>query len=142
MLNSLHCVHMDFAADFYLKIQSILENSSELNLPHTFQGWKLAVDIYENHENIIFVAEVAGIKEDAMKIMVNPTTVHFSGYRGPTCQHSPGFYHRMEIPTGHFSRIFSLPLKVRAEKGQAKMADGMLYLILPKLDPTSYQARF
>lgn len=136
MLNPFHTVNIDLAADLFVKIQHLMEEGSDLKLPSSFSGWKLNVDVYENQENIVFVAEAAGIKQDSIKIVVDENTVRFTGYRGPTCWRTSGFYHRMEIPTGNFNRVFKLPMKVYPRQGQAKIVDGMLYLILPKQELT------
>ena len=132
MSNHLQAIVFDFTADFYIKIQHILDNSIDMKLPSTSRGWKIPVDVYENADNLVFVVDVAGVKRDALQLTINEASVQFVGYRGPTCWQTPGFYHRMEIPTGHFNRTFRLPLKIWPEKGRAKIVDGMLYLVLPK----------
>lgn len=132
MNNPLNAIQFDFSSNFYVKIQNLLDSGFDLKLPSTTHGWKIPVDVYENADNLVFVADVAGVKQDALKLVVNDSSVQFTGYRGPTCWKTPGFYHRMEIPTGHFNRSFHLPMKVWAERGQAKIVDGMLYLVLPK----------
>jgi HSP20 family molecular chaperone IbpA len=133
MPNHLHSpARADFSTDFYVKIQSLLESGINMELDCSCMGWKLAVDMVENQEQIIFIAEVAGVKPETIKLMVNENKVQFSGFRSPTCFQSQGFYHRMEIPTGHFYRTFNLPAKVCPQKGRAKIIDGMLYLVLPK----------
>jgi HSP20 family molecular chaperone IbpA len=122
----------DFSTDFYVKIQSLLDSGVNMELDCSCMGWKLAVDVVENQEQIIFIAEVAGVKPETIKLIVNENKVQFSGFRSPTCLQSQGFYHRMEIPTGHFCRTLNLPAQVCPQKGQAKITDGILYLILPK----------
>jgi HSP20 family molecular chaperone IbpA len=133
MPHHLHSItRADPGADFYVKIQSLLESGVNMELDCSCMGWKLAVDVVETREQIIFIAEVAGVKPETIKLMVNENKVQFSGFRGPTCFQSQGFYHRIEIPTGHFYRTLNLPAKVCPQKGQAKIINGMLYLILPK----------
>lgn len=134
MHNTLYTTTIDFSTDLYEKIQIMLDSGFDLKLPSNVHGWKIPVDVYENTENLVFVADVAGIKHNALTITVNETSVQLVGYRSPTCWQTPGFYHRMEIPTGHFNRSFRLPIKIWPDKGLAKIIDGMLYLILPKQD--------
>ena len=122
----------DFPDDILIKIHEYFQEGHEVVLPNVASGWRLAVDVYENQDNLVFVAEIAGVRHNDIKIIVTETTVHFTGHRGPTCSKSRGFYHRMEIPTGKFSRKFALPVMVYPNKGQAKVIDGMLYLLLPK----------
>ncbi|MDR1396268.1 MAG: Hsp20/alpha crystallin family protein [Desulfarculales bacterium] len=124
--------NFNYSSDFITKIEELFPESRPVGLSNTVSGWQLAVDVYENAANLVFVAEIAGIRHQDINITVTETSVNFSGHRNPTCSKSRGFYHRMEIPTGHFSRRFSLPVKVIPNQGLAKVVDGMLYLILPK----------
>jgi HSP20 family protein len=121
-----------FPSDFVIKIEELFAASQEVAFPNLFSGWHLAVDVYENPDSLIFVAEVAGIRRRDISVTVTERSVNFSGYRDPTCAKIQGFYHRMEIPTGQFSRKFSLPVSIDPGQGQAKVIDGMLYLLLPK----------
>jgi HSP20 family protein len=122
----------NFTDDFINKIEELFAESQEAAFPNLHSGWRLAVDVYEHTDSLLFVAEVAGIRRQDISVTVTERSVNFSGYRNPTCSKIQGFYHRMEIPTGHFCRKFSLPVNVEPDQGQAKVIDGMLYLLLPK----------
>jgi HSP20 family protein len=43
-------------------------------------------------------------------------------------------YHRRELPEGSFNRTVTLPLEVDAERVDARCADGILTLTLPKVE--------
>jgi HSP20 family protein len=43
-------------------------------------------------------------------------------------------FHRLERSYGQFSRSFTLPANVQTEKAEAKFADGVLTITLPKAE--------
>ena len=125
-------VIIDLSTETLIRIQQSLEESYRLGPMGEAGGWHLLVDVYETRTSLIFVAEVAGVRREDLKISVSANFVRFSGTRRPTCSRTQGFYHRMEIASGPFVRSFKLPINVWPDKSKASIHNGMLYLILQK----------
>ena len=57
-----------------------------------------------------------------------------AGKREIQREHERVSYHRKELPEGAFNRTVTLPTEVDAERVDAKYADGILTLTLPKAE--------
>lgn len=95
-------------------------------------GWNPAVDIMENAEAVMLVADLAGVPLERVKVLIDGEVVRIYGERGPTGQLVGAHYHRMEIETGAFSRSFRITVPFDPSGVSAKRKDGLLYVTLPK----------
>lgn len=88
-------------------------------------------NLLENGDAFEIQAEVPGISKDDLNIKIQGNYLEISGRRNVN---SPEGYkvHRSERNTSTFSRSFTLPDDVDAEKAEAALKDGILYLTLPK----------
>lgn len=76
-------------------------------------------------------AELPGISKDDISIKIQGNYLEISGKR--VIETPEGFKsHRNERSSTTFSRSFTLPDEVDAEKVDAALKDGILYLTLPK----------
>jgi HSP20 family protein len=98
-------------------------------------GWSPSVDIYENAESVVLVAEVAGLTRHDVRVLVDEQVVRIYGHRHPTCCNPGARYHRMEISSGGFVRSFRIEVPFVAGRVSARFEDGMLYVVLPKQNP-------
>ena len=88
-------------------------------------------DIYETAEAIVVVADMPGVKEDAVDITLEKNVLTIQG--GVETPAREGYrltYGEFEI--GDYERSFVLSAGVDRDKIQAKMKDGVLHLLLPK----------
>ncbi|WP_300461452.1 Hsp20/alpha crystallin family protein [Desulfobacula sp.] len=88
-------------------------------------------NLLENGDNFEVQAEVPGISKQDLNIKIQGNYLEISGKR---IVDTPDGYniHRNETGGSTFSRSFTLPADVDAEKVEAMMKDGILYLKLPK----------
>lgn len=88
-------------------------------------------NLLERGDNFEVQAEVPGIAKEDLNIKIQGNYLEISGKRSVD---SPDGYkvHRNERGGNTFSRSFTLPNDVDAEKVEAKLKDGILYLTLPK----------
>jgi HSP20 family protein len=94
--------------------------------------WLPPVDIYENDKHeIVLRAELPGLKREEIDIRVENSTLTLRGERKRDTEVKQDQYHRVERSYGAFSRSFSLPSTVSAEKVSATFADGILTITLP-----------
>jgi HSP20 family protein len=88
-------------------------------------------NLYENGDNFEIRVEVPGIAKDDLNVNIQGNYLEISGSR---IDDTPDGYkvHRIERGTNTFSRSFTLPDEVDVDKVEAKLKDGILYLVLPK----------
>jgi HSP20 family protein len=94
--------------------------------------WAPPVDIYENGDSLVLKAELPGINPDDVEIRVEDNTLYLKGERKFEKEVKEQNYHRVERSYGTFTRTFSLPNSVDADKVAANFKDGVLTLTMPK----------
>jgi HSP20 family protein len=94
--------------------------------------WAPPVDIYENGDNLVLKAELPGVNADDVEVRVEDNTLYLKGERKLDKEVKEQNYHRVERTYGTFTRTFSLPNSVDADKVAANYHDGILTLTMPK----------
>lgn len=97
-------------------------------------GGQLAVDVYQLKDEIVIRAAIAGVKADDIDISVNNDMVTIKGRRQLEDEVPESAYLYQECYWGGFSRTVILPVEVNAEKVKASLKNGILRVLLPKLD--------
>ena len=95
---------------------------------------QLPVDVRQTSSDIIIRAFVAGVRPDELSISISRDRVEIEGSRMEREQSSGADYFTRELFWGSFSRTIMLPEEVDVESSSASAKDGLLTLILPKLD--------
>jgi len=90
------------------------------------------VDIYENGDNLVLKAELPGLSPEDVEISVVDNTLYLKGERKFEKEVKEQSYHRVERSYGAFTRTFSLPNSIDADKVAANYKDGVLTLTMPK----------
>ena len=78
--------------------------------------------------------DLPGIKKEDVDIKIDDNTLVVSGERKVKNEIKEGEYYKIESRFGKFSRSFSLPEEVDVENIHAESKDGVLEIILPKLE--------
>ncbi len=93
-------------------------------------------DIYELDNEIVVVADMPGVDADSVEITLERNTLTINGYVKPTelAGYTPAY---AEYREGDYQRSFSLSNEIDQSKIEANMKDGVLYLHLPKVGPTT-----
>lgn len=92
------------------------------------------INISQDNDNFYVRAEVPGIKASELSISAVRNRVSISGQREIPREHERVSYHRKERAEGSFSRTLTLPSELDAERVDARYADGILTLTLPKAE--------
>jgi len=92
------------------------------------------MNVTEDNDNYYVRAELPGLRADELNISVTGDTISISGERKLPVEDKKARYHRREREAGKFSRIVSLPTQVDTGKVQARCADGILTVVLPKAE--------
>lgn len=89
------------------------------------------MNVSQDGEHYYVRALVPGVDPDQLEVSAVHQTVTVAGTRQPVEEEGVS-YHRRERPDGAFSRSVTLPGEFDASRVEARYADGVLTLILPK----------
>ncbi len=95
---------------------------------------QLPVDVHQTPSDIVIRAFVAGVRPDELSISISRDMVEISGARMEREQVADTDYFSRELFWGSFSRTILLPEEVDVENSSASAKDGLVTLILPKVD--------
>ena len=94
-------------------------------------NWLPPVDVAETQDRIVVRAELPGVNQDQIQIEFENGLLTIRGERNFQKQDGTT-WHRVERVYGSFSRTFTLPRSVDAEKISAAYRDGVLEIEVPK----------
>jgi HSP20 family protein len=92
-----------------------------------------ALDITEHEGSTYVHAELPGVRPEDLEVSVEGRTLTLRGERKPDSAENVS-YHRRERKTGRFHKAISLPHQINAEDVTAGFKDGVLELVLPKVE--------
>ena len=92
------------------------------------------VDISEDEKAIYIEADMPGIKKEDVKISLEDDVLFISGERSQSEEEKKKGYHRIERSWGSLSRSFTVGDNVDAEKIEATYDNGVLKVVVPKLE--------
>ena len=98
------------------------------------QSWVPAVDIFERNDEVVLRAEVPDVKKDDLDVKIERNVLTLSGEKRRDESIQEDSYHRLERHYGTFVRTFSLPSHVDTSRVEARYKDGILEVVLPKLE--------
>ena len=105
-------------------------------LDRPFAGYKAwpAIDVAEEEDAIIVRAEVPGCKADDIEISVHGNVLTISGEKKLSEEKKEKGYYHVESTYGSFRRELTLPTDVDQSKIDATCKNGVLSVILPKVE--------
>jgi HSP20 family protein len=95
-------------------------------------GWTPACDVFEDVDEVVIRAALAGVDPKDVEIRVENGVLTLRGERKVEKEEHKENYHRVEMAYGHFTRVFALPTSVDPEKVHADSKHGVLAVHLPK----------
>jgi HSP20 family protein len=98
-------------------------------------GWRPHLEVYETGDALVVRAELAGIEESALDVIVQGRLLRISGVRRRERSGGRRIYHQMEIAYGPFAAEIYLPFPIDPEQVEATYAGGTLEITLPKIPP-------
>ena len=102
--------------------------------------WVPAVDIRETNDALLVQAELPGIEKKDVSLEIKEGVLTISGERRYEKDVNEDHTHRIERSYGSFSRSFSLPANIDADKVKATMKSGVLEVTLPKRESAKPKA--
>lgn len=116
--------------DFFNDFLNSLENVSVNDVVADF---KPAVNTREGSEAYHIDVDLPGVKKEDISINVEDNVLTISGKRETKSEVKEQDYYKVESSYGKFQRSFTLPEKVDIENIRAATEDGVLEVIIPKL---------
>ena len=95
--------------------------------------WRPPMDINESPEEIIIVAEIAGVDKDDLEVEISNKAVRIQGNRYAKHCSANSTYRLAEIQYGNFERTIFLPAPIDPEVISAAYSNGFLEIRLAKL---------
>jgi HSP20 family protein len=89
-------------------------------------------DVKETKEGFVFTADVPGVKEGDLDIRLTQNRLSISGKRETEKTEKGDQFYATERSYGSFTRAFTLPEGVQADKINAELKGGVLTLMIPK----------
>jgi HSP20 family protein len=100
----------------------------------TATAWAPALDISERKDAYLVTVELPGIKPEDLDITMEDGLLTIQGERQFTQESSEQQFHRVERRYGAFRRSITLPAHVMAEGIEASFEDGVLQILVPKME--------
>lgn len=118
----------------YEKSPSLKENANSLESIEEAMDGQLAVDVFNTEDSIIIKAMIAGVRPGDLDIDISRDMVTIHGIREESHEVSHDSYYHRELYWGSFSRNILLPEEIDVDIAEATEKNGLLTIILPKLD--------
>jgi HSP20 family protein len=90
-------------------------------------------DVFETDDQVVVVAEIAGIGEEEVEIEVEGDRLAYRGEKSDRRADPHQRHAQIEICYGLFERVLALPAPVDPDKAEVSYEDGFLRIALPKL---------
>jgi HSP20 family protein len=110
----------------------------------TTTAWAPALDISERTDAYLVTVELPGVESDDLQITLEDGLLTIQGERHFAHDSSEQQFHRVERRYGAFRRSITLPAHVMAEGIHATADNGVLQIMVPKMQqatPTRIQVR-
>ncbi len=117
-------------------------NNVPMQNPNQTQDWmedyegQLAIDVYQTDNDVVIKAPIAGVKREDLEISITDEVVNIKGERKESEAIVRENYLAQECYWGSFSRSYTLPIPVAADKASASLKNGILTIAIPKLETT------
>ncbi|MCX7710598.1 MAG: Hsp20/alpha crystallin family protein [Clostridia bacterium] len=120
------------------EMNNFLENS-----PFSFFGKSTAprVDVYQTEKEFIVKAEIPGVSKEDLNVYVDENSIRLSGETKRDNDYKDEHTFRAERYYGSFSRTIPLPVEVVSDKARADYKDGILSIVVPKVEPSNMRGR-
>jgi HSP20 family protein len=100
----------------------------------TVQAWAPPVDISERKDAYVLTVELPGVKVEDLEIAFQNGLLTIQGERKLTQDSPDEQFHVLERRYGLFRRSITLPLHVQADAIEASAEDGVLQVVVPKVE--------
>jgi HSP20 family protein len=100
----------------------------------TTTAWAPALDISERKDAYLVTVELPGVQADDLQVTLEDGLLTIQGERHFAHDSSEQQFHRVERRYGAFRRSITLPAQVQAEQIEASVDNGVLQIMVPKME--------
>lgn len=97
-----------------------------------WEGWTPPANFVETEDAYTVEIDVPGYDREDVEVTLEQGILSIRGERSAEREEQTGTYHLRERSLGRFTRSFSLPRSVDAERLEANLESGVLRVMLPK----------
>ena len=97
-----------------------------------WEGWTPPANFVETEDAYTVEIDVPGFNRDEIDVTLEQGILSIRGVRSEEREEQTGTYHLRERSMGRFTRSFSLPRSVDAERLEASLESGVLRVMLHK----------
>ena len=119
--------------DRFSQLNNILNNMDGPK-SNSFTSFTPAVNTREGEFAYHVEVDLPGVKKEDIDISINDRVVTLAGTRHISKELKEKDYYKVESEYGKFERSFSLPENIDVENIHAETTDGILEVIIPKLE--------
>jgi HSP20 family protein len=94
--------------------------------------WRPAIEVYETPEALVVRAEIAGMDEGQLNVVIDGDMLVIRGERPDAHQAEKRSFHEARIPYGAFGADVYIPFPVDADRTEAEYHNGFLRIVLPR----------
>jgi HSP20 family protein len=114
-----------------IQVQEKKEIDSQGELTREGSFFVPSVDIFEDKDNLVLLADMPGVTKETVDIHVEEGQLRIVGKVG---ENTPGDFVLSEYSVGDYTRTFTLSNAIDQAAIKASMKNGVLRVVLPKLD--------
>lgn len=115
-------------------MDNLYDSLSQGEAPLSKAGVFPLVNLTEDADKYFIRAELPGVASEDLDIQATGKGISISGERKIFAEDESAKYHRRERDAGTFSRMVSLPGDIDVENVNARLADGILTIDVPKAE--------
>lgn len=105
-----------------------------LPMLRTIEARMPKLDVIDRDDEVLVKAEIPGVSKEDLEISLTGNIITIKGETRREEKEEKGDYYRCEISHGAFSRSVSLPVDVDESRAKTSMKDGVLEIVLPKVE--------
>ena len=125
----------EFRRGFNL-LNAMLDNMPEQNASTMKDDFSPSINTREGEFAYHIEVDLPGVKKEDISVQVEDNILVVSGERKVKEEIKEENYYKVESSFGSFSRSFSLPEEADVENIHAESIDGVLEVVVPKLEST------
>jgi HSP20 family protein len=108
-----------------------------VRLPAGLDAWRPALDVYETERAIVVRVELAGVRSEDVRVVVDGEYLQISGRRCFTPASRTQRHVLIEIAQGSFERVLRTRAEYDPDRVSARLENGLLTIELPRKDAGS-----
>ena len=99
------------------------------------------MDVIEDEEQITVITDLPGVKKENIKLDITEDNLEINAQFNQESEFEEKDFVRKERTYGQTNRIISLPAKIEINETSAKFENGVLTIILPKLEKKQIEVK-